>query len=67
MKRWTALHTQTANTVVSGLNKTLKAVRIYKGASQIPWFNMTNEYILFSGKIEEVENNRITVVMDSDF
>jgi len=67
MERWTALHSQTANTVASGLNKTLKAVRIYKGASQIPWHNMTNEYILFNGKIEELENNRITVVMDSDF
>jgi len=67
MERWTALHTQTANDVVSGLNKTLKAVRIYKGVSQIPWFNMINDYILFNGKIEELENNRITVVMDGDF
>ncbi len=67
MERWTALHTQTANDVASGLNKSLKAIRIYKGASQVPWFDMINEYILFNGKIEELENNRITVVMDTDF
>ncbi len=67
MERWTKLHSKTAKDVVSGLNKTLKAVRIYKEDSQIPWFNMIEDYILFNGIIEKVKNNRITVVIDTDF
>ncbi len=67
MKRWTALKTQATNTIVSGLNPTLNAIRIYKGESQMPWHNMTEDYILFNGIIEKVKNNRITVVIDTDF